>query len=224
VPRTTKRSANAPKTPRERSTDWTNPRVVQILDAASRCFAKNGFAATTTQEIADEAGVTKSMIHYYFENKQALIGELQGFVYDRYLHKVETRLGELGAGTEGRIYEALKQAFEIVRDKSFLRLQLELLAEAGRDPDVLKRLAVLEARSRNVVVDGVKTALGPKLDELPISTDVLAALISAVLHGLRVFDYVEGDGAPTEQAFDLFIMLLLLSMKQVRHASGKAKA
>ena len=80
--------------PLGRSADWTNPRVVQILDAASRCFEQRGFAATTVQEIADEAGLTKSMIHYYFENKQALIGELQTFVYDSYMHKVESRLGE----------------------------------------------------------------------------------------------------------------------------------
>ena len=59
-----------------RAIDRTNPRVVQILDAASRCFGKKGFAGTTVQEIADEAGLTKSMIHYYFENKQALVTEL----------------------------------------------------------------------------------------------------------------------------------------------------
>ena len=47
-----------------RHSDWQNPRVVQILDAASRCFSRDGLANTTVQEIAQEAGLTKSMIHY----------------------------------------------------------------------------------------------------------------------------------------------------------------
>lgn len=205
------RSTAEPGAPR--AVDRTNPRVVQILDAASRCFARSGFAATTTQQIADEAGMTKSMIHYYFENKQALIGELQAFVYDRYLQRVETRLAELGPATEGRAYEALKGAYEIVRDKKFLRLQLELLAEGGRDPEVLKRLAQLEARSRDVVSAGMKTVLGGR--ELPIPAATLSTLIAAVLHGLRVFEYVEGDQAPTDEAFELFIGLLLLGLKHV---------
>jgi AcrR family transcriptional regulator len=219
--RTTRRKRSSPGSVHERAADWTNPRVVQILDAAARCFAKSGFAATTTQEIADEAGMTKSMIHYYFDNKQALIGELQAFVYDRYLHKVDARLAMLGTGAEGRAYEALKEAYEIVRDRSFLRLQLELLAEAGRDPDIMQRLAVLEKRSRDVVGTGLRSVLGARVEALPISADALAALISAVLHGLRVFDYVEGEGAPSAEAYDIFIGLLLLGLKQMSPAAGR---
>ena len=136
-------------------------------------------------------------------------------MYERHLRRVQSRLSELKGGDEGRAYEALAQAFEIVRDKGFLRLQLELLSEAGRDPDIMKGLAVLQARSRDVVGVGVKSVLGPKAEALPISVDVLSALISAVLHGLRVFEYVEGDKAPTKEAYDLFISLLLIGMKAV---------
>ncbi len=211
-PRTAK-SAALPSA--ARTADWTNPRVVSILDAAARCFEKNGFANTTVQEIADEAGLTKSMIHYYFENKQALIGELQAFVYERYLHKVETRLAALGGGTEGRASEALRGAFEIVRDKSFLKLQLELLSEAGRDPEVMKRLAALQKRSRDVVGSGIQTVLKDKPMAIPI--EILSALISAVLHGLRVFEYVEGDDAPTKEAYEMFIALLMIGMKAVEN-------
>jgi len=212
--------ANVDPTAIDRTVDWTNPRVVQILDASSRCFAKSGFAATTTQEIADEAGLTKSMIHYYFESKQALISELQAFVYDRHLHRVEARLAALGTGAEGRAYDALSAAYEIVRDKKFLRLQIELLAEAGRDPEIMRRLAVLEGRSRAVVGQGLKTVLGPKAASLPISPEALATLIAAVLHGLRVFEYVEGDQVPTKEAYDIFIGLLLLGMKQMSAATA----
>lgn len=197
-----------------RSVDWQNPRVVQILDAASRCFGRKGFSGTTIQEIAREAGLTKSMIHYYFENKQALIQELQAFVYERHFRRVEQRLAEMGENLHGRAYDALWQTFEIVKDKQFLRLQLELLSEAGRDPGVMKRMGVLQHRSRQLTAAGVLQVLGERGEQLPVTPEALGTLIASVLHGLRVLEYVEGDQAQVDDAYQVFVGLLLLAMKQ----------
>lgn len=44
----------------------------QILIAADKIFHKSGFAGARMQEIADEAGINKAMLHYYHKNKQQL--------------------------------------------------------------------------------------------------------------------------------------------------------
>jgi len=44
----------------------------QILDAARRVFVRRGVAAARTQEIADEAGVNKALLHYYYRSKENL--------------------------------------------------------------------------------------------------------------------------------------------------------
>ena len=44
----------------------------RILDAADRVFTRKGTASGRTQEIADEAGVNKALVHYYFGTKAAL--------------------------------------------------------------------------------------------------------------------------------------------------------
>lgn len=44
----------------------------KIFNAAQVIFQKKGFAAARMQEIADEAGINKAMLHYCFKNKQAL--------------------------------------------------------------------------------------------------------------------------------------------------------
>ncbi len=44
----------------------------RILDAAERLFAEVGFAGARTWMIAEEAGVTPAMIHYYFRTKEGL--------------------------------------------------------------------------------------------------------------------------------------------------------
>lgn len=44
----------------------------KIFDAARTVFQKKGFAGARMQEIADEAGINKAMLHYCFKNKQLL--------------------------------------------------------------------------------------------------------------------------------------------------------
>jgi AcrR family transcriptional regulator len=43
-----------------------------ILDAARKVFIRNGYDGTTTQMIADEAGINKALLHYYYRNKDRL--------------------------------------------------------------------------------------------------------------------------------------------------------
>jgi TetR/AcrR family transcriptional regulator len=44
----------------------------KIFNAARIIFQKKGFAAARMQEIADEAGINKAMLHYCFKNKEQL--------------------------------------------------------------------------------------------------------------------------------------------------------
>jgi AcrR family transcriptional regulator len=61
-------------------------RKAEILDAAARTFAANGFAATDVQVIADRLGVGKGTVYRYFPTKEAL-----------FLAAVEAGLRELDA-------------------------------------------------------------------------------------------------------------------------------
>jgi len=44
----------------------------QILDAARRVFIRKGLSGARMQEIADEAGINKALLHYYFRSKEKL--------------------------------------------------------------------------------------------------------------------------------------------------------
>lgn len=44
----------------------------RILDAAKTIFHKKGFEGARMQEIADEAGINKALLHYYFRTKENL--------------------------------------------------------------------------------------------------------------------------------------------------------
>jgi AcrR family transcriptional regulator len=201
-----------------RHSDWQNPRVVQILDAASRCFSRDGFSNTTVQEIATEAGLTKSMIHYYFESKQVLILELQAFVHERYFRRVQAKLETLGANSEARLKEALWEVYDIVKDKQFLKLQLELLAEAGRDPNMRNRMMLAMQRSREFIqwgADSVVNESGEHPIRLPKS---LSLMVASMLLGLRIQEFILGDEEQAHEAYELFIAMLTGAMNRERTA------
>jgi AcrR family transcriptional regulator len=48
------------------------------MDVALQLFAERGFAATTMDDIADAAGVTKPLLYQHFESKRGLYLELVG--------------------------------------------------------------------------------------------------------------------------------------------------
>jgi AcrR family transcriptional regulator len=62
-----------------------------ILSAALWCFARNGFDASTTREIASRAGVNHGLIPYYFGGKL----KLWRVAVDRAFEQLEAGLGGL---------------------------------------------------------------------------------------------------------------------------------
>lgn len=51
-------------------------RQEQLIEIAQRLFARQGFAGTSLRDIANEAGITKAALYYYFPNKDALYAKI----------------------------------------------------------------------------------------------------------------------------------------------------
>jgi AcrR family transcriptional regulator len=46
----------------------------EILKAARKVFSKYGYSGARMQQIADESGMNKALLHYHFRNKETLYG------------------------------------------------------------------------------------------------------------------------------------------------------
>ncbi len=55
----------------------------KILDAAQQVFIRKGMEGSRMQEIADEAGINKALVHYYFRNKQKLFEAIFNTVFKK---------------------------------------------------------------------------------------------------------------------------------------------
>lgn len=71
-------------------------RANAILGAALRCLARDGFAATSLQRVADEAGTSKRAVVYYYGSREGLFTHVAQQVGDRLVD----RLGEAVNGLE----------------------------------------------------------------------------------------------------------------------------
>src|SRR6476660_3940160 len=75
-----------------------------ILGAAKRCFARNGFAGTTTKSVAAAAAISEGLLFKHFPSKAALYAEILA-------EECEADTGRTGA-RHGR---ALRQHLERLR-------------------------------------------------------------------------------------------------------------
>ena len=66
----------ADETPRPRARQNRERVMAAIRAAAIAEFSKNGLAGSSTQAIAERAGLTKPQLHYYIEGKEQLYEEL----------------------------------------------------------------------------------------------------------------------------------------------------
>lgn len=74
----------------------------KILAAAEKVFHANGFKGTRTTQIAEEAGISRTMLHYYYSTKEALFQE----VLDKTLGQVLAHLKRV-LSTDGKNLVAL---------------------------------------------------------------------------------------------------------------------
>src|SRR6202000_1783695 len=116
----------------------------EILDAARRCFVRDGFRGASIADICAEAGISPGHLYHYFPSKEAIVGAMgQGA-----LAEGAAQFGELMEGSHA--LAALATVIEHAKNRNLrgdFVLILEILTEAGRNPKLAK---ILQAQSRTV--------------------------------------------------------------------------
>jgi AcrR family transcriptional regulator len=110
----------------------------RILDAAHAVFLRKGTANSRTQEIADEAGVNKALVHYYFGTKSALADA----IFERALGTITPRIFGILADPNRTIEEKVPAIVREQIDFHSTRPYLAgyLLSEMHAEPERVARL------------------------------------------------------------------------------------
>jgi len=108
----------------------------QILAAATRAFARNGFAATNLDDVAQEASISKVLLYRHFDSKM----DLYRAVLERSVEHLARRVGK-DQFTPHSIRALLEAAAE---DPDGFRL---LFHHAAREPDFRSEMDRFRATS-----------------------------------------------------------------------------
>jgi AcrR family transcriptional regulator len=105
----------------------------QLLDTACEVFAERGFHATSMEDVASRAGVTKPVLYQHFPSKRALFVELLDDVGHQLLGELAVATSAAHTGRE-RVEEGFAAYFRFVtRNEAAFRLLFG--ASARNDPE-----------------------------------------------------------------------------------------
>src|SRR6201992_197204 len=112
----------------------------EILEAAFTEFARNGYASTTLDQIAERAGVTKGTIYVYFENKEHLFISMVRELTQATMGPVQDMFERNPGSTADLLRESFRYIYQhIVEDRRRREVARMLIAEAPRFPALADR-------------------------------------------------------------------------------------
>lgn len=106
-----------------------------IKDKAKSLFFQKGFLNATTQEIADEAGVNRALIHYYFRSREQMLEIL----LDETLREKKDRVRSI-LSSDLSFREKIAKYIDVVVDHGLKYPYLDnfIVSEMARRPEKVK--------------------------------------------------------------------------------------
>jgi len=179
--------------------DTSNEKVLRILEAAHACFSEKGIHGASMKDVADRAGVSKSMLHYYFDSKNHLLLELHAFIFNAFAETIRDNVRRQGTGP-AQAMRAIDQLWDFLAAQfPDLRFVLQMWAESTTHPRLRKQMGRFYTECRRLVVWGIDTVLGDMADGLVVPKETLAGMLLAMLDGLGVQAYLEAESFPVDE-------------------------
>jgi AcrR family transcriptional regulator len=118
---------------------YREQRRKQILDAAVRCFARQGFHRTSMQDIVGEAALSPGALYRYFASKEDLIAAIASERHAAELAMLrEAAEGSDAAGGLQRLARELLGRLASPDEQAWRRVTVQLWGEALRSPRVME--------------------------------------------------------------------------------------
>jgi AcrR family transcriptional regulator len=141
------------------SQQYRDARRREILEAAGRCFAENGFHSTSMQDFFAATGLTAGLVYRYFSSKDELIATLAGEALEQLHAGVEEAIGaEDRPGTEEVLARLLRTIDELDSRERLARVAVQVWGEAVVNPAVAAITSAGIARLQAALARLVRTA------------------------------------------------------------------
>jgi AcrR family transcriptional regulator len=161
-------------------------RALRIVQAARQSIATRGAAASTFDRVAQEAGVSRGLLHYYFGTKERLLAAVVRHECELRLDALESSLREARSSEE--IIECLVSGLqELIRESpEYYTLVFELYVLSRRHPDIAEELAELLSRTREQTAAVLRIKQEEGVISPAVAVDAVADLLLALGDGVAM--------------------------------------
>lgn len=132
-----------------------------IIDAGYRVFSQNAYKNSPMSEIAADAGISKSLLFHYFQNKK----ELYFFLWDKCAEMTIEILTQYGCYERAELFESMERGMrakmEIIRRYPHMA-DFTIKAFYEKDPEISAAIQESYHRYFNFKADEVRVNLDPE--------------------------------------------------------------
>ncbi len=152
-----------------------------ILEAAKRVFVRKGLDGAVMQDIADEAGIHRTALHYYFRSKKKLFEAVFDNLFDRFIPEVE----EIISGTmpfQEKIEWFVDHYLDLLKENPYL--PNFIMNELNKNPDkIIERFTM-----KGILSDHMRRWIEDELDYF--QSDIPPSQFMANLISMCVFPFI----------------------------------
>ncbi|MDM5428503.1 TetR/AcrR family transcriptional regulator [Bacillus mycoides] len=157
----------------------------QILMATFECLAEKGTTAITLRDIATKAGITLSLIHYYFPTKEGLLVNATSYVMQKQIKEIQKELSNIQDFSE-KLKNLIFVVHHQFKNSEWRKVYFTLLAAAAWSPKIMEEIQVLQNQLIDILQEYVQTSNEEIIDLAAFSRALLASvngLALQVMHG-----------------------------------------
>jgi AcrR family transcriptional regulator len=195
-----------------------DPLREQLLEAAARVFARQGYAGTKIQDIVREAGLSTGAVYGRFRSKDQLLREA---VIAR-----TGRVANLGGGnpTNARVADFIERfarlSTEPLTDDEAVRL--EAFVTARREPDVAEAVADAQAHWRTAIQPVVDAAVADGTVAPGVDPEAVLTFVRTLHLGL-LLQRAAGITGPDPEGWDELIRRIVASFGDPQRQRKRSK-
>jgi AcrR family transcriptional regulator len=176
------------------SEQYLEQRRQQILDAAQRCFSRNGFYEASMQDVFRESGLSAGAVYRYFKSKDELVQAIAGRSLGQVTAVIEAALSEDPVpGLDEIAGRVAVKAQELSREDGPIRIAPSAWAAAMYNPAVAATVRDAIGQIRAWWIRAAERLR--ETGRLPAGADVnaIGATMVAVLPGFILQRLILGD-------------------------------
>jgi len=198
-----------PATTRRRPLQARSAATVEaILEAAAQVFERHGYAAGTTNRIAERAGVSIGSLYQYFADKDAILVALTERHLDEGIAALAPLLAELVVRpppVRAALERLMSALIELHRHRP--GLHRILFEEAPRPPALRERLAAVADDATDALAGYLAQSPDAVVGDPRLAAHLVVTVLESVTHGLVI--HPRDDVPPDAYAAQAVTMLAL---------------